>query len=331
MKRIAAGAAMVVAALVAVYLVIGGLAFVFSWKSCPEGFVCIVTEDGPFDGRATIEIRRGGGSGTFVGAFNNQWNLPTTQRDWSFSSDKKESDSRESDRVEVSTADAVLVYPEGSAIFRLTDDTRLIREFVQKYGRRPWDGKELWTEQGWRNFLRIRFRPIITESLREAIGKKNCISLNNLCQYIVQAEAAVRGRINRIDNTQDLQEAQQEVTSTITAGIRKNLGGDYFEEIGFQNLRIGFDQDVLVRIKEAQAKQTEIATARLEAQRALAAAIGVTKVRREEGRQIKLTAGAYERNPYQAKIDLMKAMCGASGCTNLQVIGGGSDVITSLR
>jgi hypothetical protein len=331
MKATAGFVAGIVGIIVVLFLIVGGAAWLFSFKGTDSGEACVIRQGGPFDGRDITEVRQPGSGAKPIGAFNKQDCYSITERDWVLSSNPNETDNDDVDQISVSTADAVQVFPEGQALFRLTSDPVLLRRFVRAYGRRKWDGKELSSDEGWKNFLRIRFRPVLTDALRQSIGANNCTDLNNLCQYIQSADSAVRGRVKSINNTQNLAEVQAEITRQLIIGLRANLGDEYLEGVRFQNLKIGFAPEVNTQITAAQTKRTEVANAALDAQRARVAAEGVTAVRRETAKQIALTARSYERNPYQARIDYVKALCGDAGCQNLQVLGGGGDVITNLR
>lgn len=315
------------AALVLLIAVIGAGAFVFSFKGVDSGEVCVVREGGPFDGRDVKAIRQPGEGPRPIGAFNHQDCLPTTERD---SNDVIEDD------PQFPTRDRVAVIADGQALFSLTTDARKIEAFYKKYGRRSWGGEEISSDEGWVNFLRQRFAPVILDAQREVIGGYACTSLNNLCEYVQNPEEAVRGggRAEEVDNTQNLSEAQDTLAAKLRDKLRAAFGDDYFENVRYQNLRIRFEPEVQSRITEAQSLRTQAANATLAAQKQKAEAKGEADRRVEqasgERRAAFQKAQAYRLNPNQRAIDRISAFCGGDGC-DPQVIGGDmGDVIAGL-
>ncbi|WP_205697675.1 SPFH domain-containing protein [Conexibacter sp. SYSU D00693] len=312
--------------LLGLVVVISVGAFVFSIKGTDAGTVCVVREGGPFDGRDVKEIRQPGEGPKPIGPFNKQDCLPTTERD---STDVIEADPT------FPTRDSVQVVADGQALFSLTTDPAKVEAFYRKYGRRRWGGDEISSDSGWLNFLRQRFAPVVLDAQRQVIGEYDCTALNNLCQYVQNPRAAAReGEAKRVDNTQNLSEAQAKIASTLKEKLRAAFGDDYFENVRYQNLRIRFETEVQRRITEAQSLRTQAANAELDAQRKQAEARGEAQRRVEEAtgqrRAAFQQAQAYRLNPNQRVIDRIRAFCGNDGC-DPQVIGGDiGDVISSL-
>ena len=71
------------------------------------------------------------------------------------------------------------------------------------------------------------------------------------------------------------------------------------------------------KITGAQAARTELATAKLEAQKRVEQAIGDRRVAEQKADAIKATENAYRGNPAQARIDAIKALP-----QGLQALGG---------
>lgn len=321
---LAASAAM---ALVALTAVIAVGAFVFSIKGTDAGTVCVVREGGPFDGRDIKEVRQPGEGPKPIGAFNKQDCLPITERD--------SNDVIEGEQL-FPTRDSVQVIVDGQALYQLTSDPVKVEKFYRGYGRRKWGGEDISTDQGWLNFQRQRLAPVILDAQREVIGEYACTALNNLCQYVQNPEAAVRGAAGApdVDNTQNLTEAQRKLADKINEKLRAAFRDTYFENVRYQNVRIRFESEVQSRITEAQSLRTQAANAKLEAEREKAKAKGEAdrKVEVAEGnrRSAFQQARAYRLNPNQAQIDRIRAFCGEDGC-DPQVIGGNmGDVISSL-
>lgn len=310
-----------VAGVAVLLAVIAAGAYAISFKGTDSGTVCVVREGGPFDGRAIKEVRQPGEGPKAIGAFNHQDCLPTTERD---SNDVLEEDPT------FPTRDSVQVVADGQALFSLTTDPGKIEVFYRKYGRRKWDGAEISTDAGWINFLRQRLAPVLLDTQREVIGKYECIQLNNLCQYVQNAEAVTTGDVKKVDNQQNLAEAQATVAEALKRKLRSAFGDDYFENVRFQNLRIRFESEVQRQITNAQSLRTQAANARLEADRRVAQTKGAAdaKVAEAEGsrRAAFQQSKAYRANPTQRDIDKIRAFCGADGC-DPRVMGGSLDGI----
>src|SRR5436190_10546720 len=314
--------------IVTLFVVIAACAWLFSFRGTDSGEVCVVREGGPFDGRAVKEVRQPGEGPKPIGAFNHQNCLPTTQRDLT----------EEAGNLVVPTADGVNVVVDGQALFQLKTDKESVKPFYIGFGRRKWDGNDLWEDKGWDNFLRIRMVPILYQSLRSVIGSYDCTKLNNTCVYVlnanVLADTSAGGvdkasqKAKEVNTEQNLSEAEQKITDAFQANLKAGLG-DYFEGVRFQNLRVTFPHDIQARVQEAQSKRAEVATAKLEAQRRVQEAEGVTQVAKQQAEQIRVKAQAYQSNPQQAEIDKLHALCGEHGCQNLQVLGGSATKILS--
>jgi hypothetical protein len=304
----------VVAVIVALVAIVGGFAFLISFKGVDSGEICVVKEGGPFDGRDVKEVRDPGSGVKPIGPFNSQHCLPVTERD---SNDVIEGEPT------FPTRDAVQVIADGQLLFTLTQDKEKVEEFYRRYARRNWGGEPIWEDEGWLNFHRERTQPVILDALRSTIGEFDCIQLNNLCQYVQNAKAAIeKGEIEKVDNTQNLEEAADAIEERVTTRLRDAFGDDYFENIRYQNLRIRFEPEQEAAITQAQTARTEIATATLDAQRRVEDAKGDRRVAREQNKAIREKARGYRLNPAQADIDKITALCGSDGCGELQVLGG---------
>lgn len=306
---------------IALVVIVAAGSYAISFKGTDSGTVCVVREGGPFDGRAVREVRQPGEGPKAIGSFNHQDCLPTTERD---SNDVLEEDPT------FPTRDSVQVVADGQALFSLTTDPAKIKTFYKKYGRRKWRGKEISTEAGWVNFLRQRLAPVLLDTQREVIGQYECIQLNNLCQYVQNAEAVTKGDVKKVDNQQNLAQAQTSIAETLKRKLRSAFGDDYFENVRFQNLRIRFESEVQRQITKAQSLRTQAANARLEADRRVAETRGTADARVAEAEGARRAAfqqeKAYRANPTQRDIDKIRAFCGADGC-DPRVIGGGLDGI----
>lgn len=302
--------------------VIAGGAWLFSFTGTDPGTVCIVQEGGPFDGKGIKEIRPGGEGPKPIGAFNHQRCYPNTQRNYIVSRNAKEGDSKSVDTVIVPTKDAVNLGIEGQALFTLNQNEKVLRAFYKNYGVRTFNGRRPDEgDEGWRNFLAVQFRPVLDSALREAIGQFDCTELVNTCQYVQNADDAVKGNIKKVDNAQNINKAQTQIEATLQDELNKTLGGNYFQNIRFRLRGATFDPAVQEQITAAQAKRTEVAKAKLEANRQVAEAEGRRRVAEQDAKAIRIKALSYVKNKAQAQIDKIRALCGQDGC-DPQVLGG---------
>lgn len=323
----------IVGVVVLIVAVIAVFGYMLSWHATAPSTVCVVKQGGPFDGRDVKEVRPGGEGVKSIGIWNHQYCFPTSQRNYIVSSNPNESDSKTTDFVTVQTKDAQTVHPSGQALFTLNDDPAVVKNFYLKFGTRTFDGKHAYDGgEGWDNFLKIQFRPILDNALREAIGSFSCTQLNNSCQYVVQAQKAANGEVQQVDTTFNLNSAQTQIEKILTEDLNNTLGGNFFTGIkwrfaGGQGGAIAFTGAIQDQIQNAQAAQTKVATARLQAASRVEKAKGDTSVAHEQSLQIAEKSKAYKSNPQQAEIDKLKALCGENGCSNLQVLGGSATKI----
>jgi regulator of protease activity HflC (stomatin/prohibitin superfamily) len=303
------------AALIGV-IAVGG--WLVSFKSVQPDQTCVVQEGGPFDGRDVKEVRQPSSSVKPIGWGNKQRCYPVTERTYALSSNPEEADAKTVDTFKTPTVDAVQVVIEGQARFTLNPDPKVIESFYRRYGLRTYDGKYAHDGgEGWDNFLAQVLRPVLLNSIREAVGNYRCVELNNTCQYVQNTEAVTEGKVEEVATGQNLDKIGAEVASTLDDNLERTLGGKYFENIRFNLVRIGFEPEVQQAITAAQTKRTEVANARLDAQRAQEEARGRRLAAEEEARAIRAKARAYAENEAQAQIDAIKALP-----QNLQVLGG---------
>lgn len=314
---------------IAIFIVGGIFGWLTSIKGTDSGTVCVVREGGLFDGRGIKEIRQPGEGPKPIGAWNHQDCLPVTERD---SNDVIEGEPT------FPTRDSIQVIADGQALYTLTTDPDKIKVFYKKYGRRKWGGEDLWSDKGWLNFQQQRIQPILLDALRQVIGQYECNSLNNLCQYVQNPEAAVKGKLDKKDegpdNTQNLTAASRSITDALKQKFKAAFGDDYFENIRYQNLRIRFEPRVQDRITEAQSLRTEAANAKLEADKKVAVAQGEAKQRvaiaQGEKNAARLQEEAYQANPTKRQIDKIHAFCGEDGCDPKVVGGNLNGIIANL-
>lgn len=308
-----------VVVILGVILLIGGCAAATSFKGVEPSDACIVKEGGPFDGRGIKEVRQPSEGPKMIGAFNHQHCFPATERQIRLT------DNDQGDRDEAAyrtpTVDAVQVHIDGQLRFALNTNPDTLKDFYRRYGVRTYDGKHPYDgDDGWVKFLRAVAIPILQTSIREVVGEYPCIELNNQCQYVQNIEAATKGEVKEVH--QKLEIIGEQIAKTFDANLKATLGGDFFERIRFNLVRAGFDHAVQTEITASQAKRAELAKAQLEAQRQQREAHGKLLVARENAKAIQVKARSYSHNPDQAAIDKLHALCGDTGCGNLQVLGG---------
>lgn len=310
---------------VALIVVFGWVA---SFKSVPPDRVCVVQEGGPFDGRDVKEVRQPSSGVGSIGIWNKQRCYPVTERTYTLSADPGEADAKTVDTFKTPTVDAVQVVIEGQARFTLNANPAVIESFYRRYGLRTYDGK--YPDDGgsgWENFLAQVLRPVLLNSIREAIGERRCVELNNTCQYVLNPESATKRKVEEVETGQNLDEVGSEIATTLTGNLKRTLGGDYFENIRFNLVRIGFEPGVQQAIEAAQTKRTQVANAQLDAQAQIEKAKGEKRAAIEQARAFRIRSKA---NPNQPQIEALKVLCGTTGqegqypgCTHLQVLSGG--------
>lgn len=296
----------------------GFFGLVGSYKNTDPGEVCVVRQGGWFDGKAVIEVRQPGEGRKFIGAYNKQICLPSTERDTNGILDVNQ--------TEFPTKDGVQVIVDGQGLFSITTNAALVTKFYNDYGRRSWDGKSIDTDEGRNAFFKTRMAPVVADTIREVIGDYNCIDLNNLCQYVTSPEDAVQGKTKQVANSQNLSEASRKIAAELDKRLKAAFkGNSYFENIRYQNLRIRFEQRVNEQIQASQATRTATANAKLDAERKKEEARGVANQAIEKAKGARESAfqqaKAYRLNPTQRDIDKITAFCGPEGC-NPSVIGG---------
>jgi uncharacterized membrane protein YqiK len=319
------GLGMIVGVAVTALMFFGTIAafgWVTSFKGTDTAEVCVVKEGGWFDGKDIKEVRAPGQGPKPIGAWNDQYCYPTSERDLT----------DEVDALSVPSQDGIDMVIQGQALFKLKEDPALVEEFHRKYGTRKWDGESLWDDAGWDNFLRIRLVPILQDTLRQTIGQYECAELRNTCVYVIQAEALagdaekVQEEAAKQNNQLAIQRAQDQISEVLVEKFNTGLGGEYFESIRFQNLKPDLPKELQAKVTQAQAKKAEVATARLEADRAFEAAQGQRRAKEEEAQGLRAYAQAL-RDPGIAQVERIKALCGVTaddkpkGCANLQVLG----------
>lgn len=310
------------AVILVIFAVLAGLYGFFgvagSYKATDPGEVCVVTQGGLFDGKKINEVRQPGEGRKFIGVYNKQTCLPTTDRDTSSLLDTSQ--------TEFPTRDGVQVIVDGQGLFQLTTDPKLVERFYNTYGRRNWNGKPISDPKGLTAFFQTRLAPAVADATREVVGGYDCIQLNNLCQYVTSPDQAVQGQTKKVETSQNLSIAGDKLAKEIDVRLKAAFNGNaYFENIRYQNLRIRFEDQVNSEIQNAQATRTKTANARLEAEQNRQTAIGAANVAIAKADGARKAAfaqqKAYEQNPTQKQIDKIKAFCGQNGC-NPSVIGG---------
>lgn len=312
-----------------IFLLIGGCAAATSFKGVEPADACVVKQGGPFDGRNIKEVRQPAEGPKFIGPFNKQQCFPASERQIRLT-DQDQGD-RDESAYRTPTLDAVNVHIDGQLRFALNTDPATLKDFYRRYGVRTFDGKHPYDgDEGWVKFLRAVVIPILQTSIREVVGEYPCIELNNQCQYVQNIEAATKGEVKQVH--QNLDEIGQKIGEKFKENLKATLGGDYFDpaRIRFNLVRAGFDPGVQSEITASQAKRAELAKAQLEAQRQQREAHGKLLVARENAKAIQVKARSYSHNPDQADIDKIHALCGETGCTSLQVLGG-SDVTKLIK
>jgi regulator of protease activity HflC (stomatin/prohibitin superfamily) len=263
-------------------------------------------------------VRQPGEGVSNIGIFNKQRCFPATERNYIISSRANEADSKTVDFVEVPTSDAVAVRIEGQALFRLTTDAAVLREFYRRFGVRTFDGQHPYDgDSGWVSFLAIQFRPVLDNALRETIGRFRCEQLVSSCALLSNRGGQLDERSGDKTNA-NLVAVQKAIADALNQDLAGNLGGQYFKNVQVVVSAVKLPDRVQTAVNEAQAQFAEVNKANADLQKA--------RIRKK----VNDTLGrSYENCPACAEIDALKSI--PSNVTAISLGGGGSIALNASK
>lgn len=291
---------------VGLIVLIVGLNVLTSFRAIDPGFVGVIQEGGPLDGRGVAKVKRPGTGVEPIGVFNHMREFPATTRNYIISADPTRGDQGGVDVFRTPTADSVIVGVEGQALFRLNLNADVLEDFYFRFGTRRFRGLHPYEgEEGWNNFLAQQFRPVLDNSLREEIGKYSCPEINAAC-----ALAKGTDRVDR-NTGQNISKIQDAIATTLQNDLNSTLGGPYFVEVRFRLQQITLSDRLQDAVDQANAAKAEVSA---EQQRVRGA--------REKAKAASELARAYRENPISGLIEFAKSL--PPGSQPIINFGGGS-------
>jgi hypothetical protein len=146
-------------------------------------------------------------------------------------------------------------------------------------------------------------RPIIENDLRIQINNFRCAELVSSCALVQNNGSAapnpstVTAATTGQQNNNNIARVQQAINDSLPGDLRGNLGGDFFENIKFNLVRVTLPQQIQDAVNKAQAAFAAVSEAQAKTLQAQAEADANKK--RQEG---------YNACPTCAQIDMIKAL-----------------------
>jgi hypothetical protein len=291
----AAGAGVVVALLGLVALLIG---VVTGFDKTDGGEVGVVRNGGWFDDNQIRQVLPPASGLTWTGLWSSVHRYPSQQRFYTMTADPERGGRAGIDLARAPSRDGIEMGIEATIYFTLNIDHGVIRDFDERYGTRPYraaDGELIYAWDGvagWNAFFDATVRPVIDNVLRVQLDTVTCAELVSSCALLRNDEPVpATGSGNRITAV------ERAVNEALPRELRRNLGGDYFQGIRFNLVRVTLPGPVQEAVTKAQAAFAAVSEAK--ARVAQAAAEAEANEKRQQG---------YDACPACAQIDMIKAL-----------------------
>lgn len=316
-----------------------------SFVKTDGGHVAVVRNGGPFDDNKIRDVIQPASSRKTEGLLSQVHNYPASQRFYTIAASG--GDRSGVDVFTSSTSDGVTVGLEGSVQFTLNTDSNTLKKFDDKFGTRtypsvdgnsyhPWDG-----DKGWSTFLDNVFRrQVLDNALRIEIQGTKCTDLLPSCVYVNanlaslqkpgQAGQPVQPQVDGNQANANLGQIQSSISKELQTDLDTTLGGHYLTIGQFTISKVSLSPQVQDKIDQANAAKVEVQRQSFLADQKVAAADGTRRADEARAAGIKAVNAAYAGSPVKGKIDAIRALCGDSGCSNLQVIGGSNTNLLNL-
>lgn len=271
----------------------------------PPGYVGVVRNGGPLDGRTVRQILMPGQGLTWTGFFSqapHQYPASNVSRTYTVTSDPTRGSRPGVDVVTVPTKDGVQVGVEATVFMRFIAERDIadLKQFDISYGTRrfrttsghrllyPWQG-----DDGFYTWLDNLFRPVLEYNLRREFGRFDCAELVASCS-LVQS-----GRVNSLASapTADAGAIADRISVSLDRDLTRTLGRRYFWNIRMRISRVTLPGRVQTAINEAQTNYVEVNTAKAQLKQA-----------DYQYRRNHLLGKAYNESPGLAYIDALKAL-----------------------
>jgi regulator of protease activity HflC (stomatin/prohibitin superfamily) len=274
-----------------------------SFTKTQGGEIAVIRNGGPLDDNRVRQIVQPASSLTWIGLYSVKHAYPAQQRFYTITSDTRNGDRTGVDVEHLPTADGVEVGLEGTVYFTLNTDPAVLRSFDDKYGTRRYRGADdeyryAWEDEaGWSTFLDQIVRPVISNDLREEIGRLPCAELQASCALVqnggsIQAVTAATGKSNL-----NIAKIQESINASLAKDLEQTLGGPFITGVRFNLAKITLPEKLQDSINQAQAAFAAVTEAQAKVQSAKAEA--AANAQRQLG---------YAQCPACAQIDTLKAI-----------------------
>ncbi|WP_240197191.1 SPFH domain-containing protein [Nonomuraea lactucae] len=287
-------ALLVVAALVALPLAIGGL---WGLERTGGGEVAVVRDGGPLDDNKVRQVIAPGSGVTWTGMWSSVHVYPAQQRFYTITADTKRATTLGVDVVTVPSSDGVNLGIEGTLYFTLNLDHDTLRTFDDKYGTRTYRGQDdrslyAWDgDEGWTAFFGQAVRPVVDNALRSQIGALRCSELVPSCSLLESSTLKPR------DSNTNIAKVQNAVNTSLARDLPQTLGGDFFTGLRFTLARVTLPADVQKSVDRSLAANAAVS----EAQARVAQA-------RAEAEANRARQDGYDKCPACAEIEKLKSL-----------------------
>lgn len=353
-------ASIVVGVLVFVAL-IGGCNYASSFDAPRPGYAAVCQTGGFIEGDSgTCGVKQRGSSKSNIGYDNKLVEFPATQRTFIFADGKDPgvaAPGADAPSMEVPLADGNISRLKAQVQFTLNTDSVSMIAFYKAFGTRTFgdkgpkaaDDPDGW----WESFLHSQFQPTTEGAFREAMSSYRCADVNPSCDLDklsqqIQDTAAKNGDLTKVTVDPEKEKAKGQQTAANLIAIAKaveiqlggkdgqsgdiadTLHGHFITGIRVKVFKADPPQEVSAEVQKANAAKARLVTAQADAQAKVQEATGNANAAEAEARGRKALAQSYTKNSSLAQIEIAKALCGDTGCQNLQVIGGNSNLLMQL-
>jgi regulator of protease activity HflC (stomatin/prohibitin superfamily) len=266
------------------------------------GYVGVVRNSGPFDGRTIRQILQPGQRLTWIGFFSqkpHEYPAAKVSRVYTMTSDPRLANRAGVDFLTVPTKDGVQVAIEASVFLRFVGESnvRVLERFDTSFGARKFrtpDGRELYPWQGDEGFYAVLdavFRPVLEYDVRKEIGRIDCAQLVASCALVRRGEG---------ENPVPLADADaiaKRIGKALEHDLTETIGQSYFRDIRVRIARAKLPTSVQSAIDTAQAKFAEVSAARAQLKQA-----------QYQAKSNRLIGESLNRSPSLAQIQALKAI-----------------------
>lgn len=296
-------AGLIVAAITLVGLLIGSIV---GLNKTDAGEVGVVRNGGWFDNKQIRQVLAPASGLTWTGLWSGVHRYPAQQRFYTMTADPERGGRPGIDLAHAPSGDGVDMGIEATIYFTLNTDPDTLRTFDEKYGTRQYrtaDGNLLYAwdgVDGWNAFFDAAVRPIIENDLRVQLNKATCAELVSSCALV--QNGALGGQTTPVvqtpgENNTHIAAIEKSINDSLPTELTSTLGGDFFQGIEFNLVRVTLPGPVQEAVTRAQAQFAAISEAQAKVVQAEAEA--EANKRRQEG---------YNACPACAQIDIVKAL-----------------------